>query len=64
MLQQVAECGISLFSNRKICFTFGRVFVFERKLFVRQVRKGKILRPVCLVKKNKLSFVDYIFFNA
>ena len=52
--------NVPLFHS-EIGFTFGWVFIRERKLFIRRVRKRKISRPVCIVKQNKLFFV-YDFF--
>lgn len=51
-LQQEIKRNISLL-HMEICFSFGRVIVYNRKMFIRRMKKLWILRHVCLVRTTK-----------
>ena len=55
--------NIPLFHSEIGC-TFDGVFIREGKLFIRQVRKRKITRPICFGKQNKLFFACDLFYQT
>ena len=52
------------FFQMKICFTFGRIFLYKRKFILKRVRKWLIHHYAAHFLRTKKKFIIDLFFRA